>query len=372
MHKKESLLDNIPQASHLYLYLGCWANGREGSITDSNGHCVYRFYPMTRDAKGNRVDSEIDYDDYVTNPIVATGIIGYWLHFRHNNNRLASYTTWTKEKEQKNTLKIFSDYTEDKLKQYVEREQDESDGWRRDFEKEFFTKFIIRNEKALNKQTKALLEYITPADRKKVKEFMKEYMLFLEEKKRAYQPDSQKNDTEKHFFVPTGQTFVKTTKVTDLQLTLIMQRLAMANKLDPNANADDWIKLFSGVDSMFTMKWLGKPGELRDFFDMLTEPHNGSVTGYITPQYGYQKIVLSHFTDIDGKRFTRLKGQKSIVSFQPILDDCMFLLQNMTERMTMAMKNIIYEHQQELQEQGLYYNTTAAKKDDHQRVRNKL
>ena len=48
MHKKESLLDNIPQASHMYLYLGCWANGREGSITDSNGHGVYRFYPMTR------------------------------------------------------------------------------------------------------------------------------------------------------------------------------------------------------------------------------------------------------------------------------------------------------------------------------------
>ena len=178
--KIDCLLDMIPQESHFYYYFrGCWANGKEGSITDSNGHCVFRFFPLIKDDKGNRIDAEIDFDDYYTNPIVATGIIGYWLHFRKNNDRLASYTTWTKEDERKNTLKIFNDYTEDKLKQYIEREQYSPSSWRRDLEKEFYTDFIIPNEEPLNKQSEALFEYITKDDRKLVEEVIEEYMKYL-------------------------------------------------------------------------------------------------------------------------------------------------------------------------------------------------
>lgn len=370
-NKGLTLLDNIPQTSHTYLYLERWANGKEGSITDSNGHGIYRFFPMKRDANGNRIDEQTNFDDYETNPIVATGIIGYWLHFRKNRNRLASYTTWTKEDERKDTLKIFTDYTVDKLNQYIEREQDAPDSWRRNLTREFYTEFIIQNEKPLNKQNEALMEYITPSDRQMVRDVMAEYMLFLEEKRRQFKT-IPKGEKPSGNFVPTGQTFVKTTKVTDLQLTLIMQRLSMSHKLDPDANADDWLKLFSGVDSKFTMKWLGTPGELRDLFDMLTQKSGSKDTGYVIPRYGYQKIVLSHFTDKDGKYFDKLKGQKSISSFQPLLDDCNFMLQFMTERMTEAMKTIIREHKAELQEQGLHYNTTAAKNDDRQKVRNKL
>lgn len=367
----ECLLDMIPQESHFYYYFrGSWANGKEGSITDSNGHCVYRFYPLVKDENGNRIDAQINFDDYVTNPIVATGVIGYWLHYRKNNDRLASYTTWTKEDERKNTLKIFTDYTEDKLKQYIEREQYTPSSWRRDLEKEFYTDFIIRNEEPLNEKTEALMEYITPHDQEVVKEVMAEYMLFLEEKKKAYKtgPGNKEDLT----FVPTGRTFQKTTKITDLQLTLIMQRLSMANKLDPDATADTWLKLFSGVDSLFTMKWYGKPGELRDFFEMLTKPLPNSTTGYVTPHYGYQKIVRSHFTDSNRNTLKDLKGQKSIQSFLPIMDDCTFMLQCITERMTDAMKTIVREHEAELAEQGFHYNTKSANKDDGQRVRNKL
>lgn len=370
--KIECLLDMIPQESHFYYYFrGCWANGKEGTITDSSGHGVYRFYPLVKDANGNRIDAKINFDDYVTNPIVATGVIGYWLHYRKNNDRLASYTTWTKEDVRKNTLKIFTDYTEDKLKQYIEREQYTPSSWRRDLEKEFYTDFIIRNEEPLNDKTEALMEYITPSDQEVVKEVMAEYMLFLEEKKKAYKTDKGGRGGDMSF-VPIGSTFQKTTKITDLQLTLIMQRLSMANRLDPDATADTWHKLFSGVDSMFTMKWYGKPGELRDFFDMLTKPLPNSTTGYITPHYGYQKIVRSHFTDSNGNTLKDLKGQKSIPSFQPILDDCTLMLQCITEKMTDLMRTIIREHKEELAEQGFHYNTTSANKDDGQRVRNKL
>ena len=186
-NKIECLLDMIPQASHFYYHFrGCWANGKEGTITDSTGHGIYRFFPSIKDTEGNLIDAEIDYDDYVTNPIVAMGIIGYWLHYRINNDRLASYTTWTKENERKNTLKIFTDYTEDKLNQYIELEQNSPSSWRRDLKKEFYMDFIIRNEKPLNEKTQALMEYITPSDQQQVKDVIAEYMLFLEEKKNVY------------------------------------------------------------------------------------------------------------------------------------------------------------------------------------------
>lgn len=187
----------IPQQSHLYYYFGGrWANGKEGSITDSNGHGVFRFYPLMRDSNGNRLEYEIDFNDYVTYPVVATGIIGYWLHFRKNNDRFASYTTWTKEDNHQNTLKIFTNYTKDKLKQYVEREELSPSSWRRDLEKEFYTDFIIRNESSLNEKTKALMEYISPSDCQQVIEVMTEYMLYLEEKRNSYNPTPKPKDGE--------------------------------------------------------------------------------------------------------------------------------------------------------------------------------
>ncbi len=212
---RDSLLDMIPQPSHTFFYFrGCWANGKEGSITDSSGHGVYRFFPLTKDADGNRIDAEIDFDDYVANPVVATGIIGYWLHYHKNNNCLASYTTWTKDKERKNTLKIFNDYTKDKLEQYVEREDISPSGWRRDLEKEFYTNFIIPNEKRLIKQSEALLEYITPEDQQLVRDVMKEYILYLQQIRDTYQPPNPKSSTDKTLKI---ESILKPDRVVDIE-----------------------------------------------------------------------------------------------------------------------------------------------------------
>lgn len=190
----QTLLDYIPQESCFYYnFGGCWANGKEGAIADPDGHAVYRFFRRFRDENGKDINKEKDFDDYVTNPVVATGVIGYWLHFRKNNNSLSSYTTWEKNAVHKNTIEIFTDYTADKLKQYISREQDSPDSWRRDLEREFYTEFIILNEAALNEQTNVLLDYITPSDQQQVKEIMAEYMLFLESKKKAYMQAADEN-----------------------------------------------------------------------------------------------------------------------------------------------------------------------------------
>lgn len=199
---------------------------------------------------------------------------------------------------------------------------------------------------------------------------LEDYLEKMDEKKGSNKNNKTKKDEgEKSIFIPTGKTFSKTAKITDLQLTLIMQRLTATNKLDPNTSADDWSNLFSGADCMFTMKWLGKPGELRDLFKLLTDALPNSKTGYVTPEYGYQKIVRSHFTDKDGNYFKELKGQKSIPSFKPILDDCSLFLQRFTEHVSKGMREILMKHRDELEEQG--YGVISAKRDDNLRIQTK-
>lgn len=177
-NNSRSLLDKIPQSSHFYYYHNEWANGRDGTITDSNGYCVYRFFESVRNPDGSLRDVERDYEDYEKYPIVATGFIGYWLHYRDCKNPIASLMGPAK-KNPKNYLQQFVDYTNDKLGQYISREEKKPSSWRRDLKREFYTEFIIPNEMLLNKQTEALFEYITPEDCQIVKEVMSEYIAYL-------------------------------------------------------------------------------------------------------------------------------------------------------------------------------------------------
>lgn len=328
--KIDCLLDMIPQASHFYYYFrGCWANGKEGTIADSNGHGVYRFYPFVKDENGNRIDYEIDYDDYVANPIVATGIIGYWLHYRKNNDRLASYTTWTKEDERKNTLKIFSDYTEDKLNQYIEREQYSPSSWRRDLKNEFYMDFIIRNEEPLNEKTQALMEYITPSDQQQVKEVIAEYMLFLEEKRKEYKQNSSvrkplpsagnnkkpKPKVPKNTNTFTTLTFICTALKED---QFVEQRLSLfcdcllANfvaykKGKKDIESEKIEKLFTGkpLKKDEKLTWKGAKKELAYFFRHLRKHVEYS------SQVGFWDIVASHFIiETEGKKI--IQGKKKV------------------------------------------------------------
>ena len=327
--KIKCLLDKIPQESHFYYYFrGCWANGKEGTIADSNGHGIYRFYPFVKDENGNRIDAEIDFDDYDTNPIVAMGIIGYWLHYRKNNDRLASYTTWTKEDERKNTLKIFSDYTEDKLNQYIEREQYSPSSWRRDLKKEFYMDFIIRNEEPLNEKTQALMEYITPSDQQQVKEVIAEYMLFLEEKRKEYKhnsserkssPNAGKNKKPKPKVVKNTNTFTELTfTCIDLKEDqFVEQRLALfcdcllANFVaykegKKDIESEKIEKLFTGKSLKEDEKitWKGAKKELAYFFRHLRKHVEYS-------QVGFWDIVASHFViETEGKK--KIQGKNKV------------------------------------------------------------
>lgn len=174
---------------------------------------------------------------------------------------------------------------------------------------------------------------------------------------------SSRKDKDGDDFQPSGTTFKKTALLTDKLIDIIGQRLTQANKL--NASPDDWRKLFSGVNQQFNMTWLGTEGELRDLFKMLTDNNK-----YATPKRNYQQILKSHFVDVLGHRFNNLHGAKSIDSFQPILDDCDFLLQHLTDSMTAIMKQLVKENENALREMG-YFNQVQASKQSGLSIKNK-
>ena len=155
-------------------------------------------------------------------------------------------------------------------------------------------------------------------------------------------------------FLPIGTTFTKTALLTDKLIDIMGQRLTQAGKL--NASPDDWRKLFSGVNQQFDMTWLGTEGELRDLFKMLTDKPQ-----YAKPKRNFQMILKSHFVNEHGHRFNNLHGAKSIEGFQPILDDCAFLLQHLTDSMTAIMKKLIRENEEALREMGYFDKVQAAK-----------
>lgn len=175
--------------------------------------------------------------------------------------------------------------------------------------------------------------------------------------------ESPKEKSGEGNFTPSGTTFTKTALLTEKLIDIMGQRLTLANKL--KASPDDWRKLFSGVNQQFDMTWLGTEGELRDLFKMLTDKPQ-----YARPKRNFQLILKSHFLDVNGHRFNNLHGAKSIESFQPILDDCTFLLQHLVDNMTAIMKKLVTENQDMLSEMG-YFNKLQASKQAGLSIRSK-
>ena len=80
--------------------------------------------------------------------------------------------------------------------------------------------------------------------------------------------------------------------------------------------------------------------------------------------------MKSHFLDENNQRFDNLHGDKSIEDFQPVIDDCAFLLQHLTESMTEIMKRLIKANKAALTEMG-YFNQLQAAKQSGMRIQNR-
>lgn len=173
---ENSVLDNISFLGHFYYYFDGWCNGKTGAIANVDGDFIYRFVEAKRDKKGNFVDV---YEHKKDNPIVAVGIVAYWLFFRRNNNPLIHSLGGGAKRETKFFDEIFESYTKERYKQFKERYKDSPDSWKWNWDYEFYGKIIVPNEIMLNKQTETLFEYITDEDIKLVRSVMDNYIEYL-------------------------------------------------------------------------------------------------------------------------------------------------------------------------------------------------
>lgn len=171
---EESVLDKIPANNWCYYYEG-WRNGKKGGFIQEQGK--YRFREMFRNKNGNleNVHNKEDED-----PIVAIGIVAFWLIFKQGKElvlqKLTKYTFIPESMPE-----MFEIYTKERFDEFRKMNRDNPDTLDWDWDFEFYTNYIIPHELAFNKQSEALFDYISDSDIALVRAVMDRYIKYLKD-----------------------------------------------------------------------------------------------------------------------------------------------------------------------------------------------
>ena len=155
-------------------YYEGWRNGKHGSICQWDG--IYRFVEQVRGGSGELNDIKSDKDD---NPIVAIGIVAYWLQFNSRINTVIKRLIKYKCEIPKDIREQFDNYTEIRFNQFKQMYRDDPITWDWDWEYEFYVNTIIPHEMDFNKRTEALFDYISDSDIAIIRAVMKNYIKYL-------------------------------------------------------------------------------------------------------------------------------------------------------------------------------------------------
>jgi len=170
---EESVIDKISANNIRYYYEG-WRNGKHGSICQWNG--IYRFVEQARGKSGVLDDVKRNRED---NPIVAIGIVAYWLQFNSRMDTVIKRLTRYNCEIPKDIREQFDTYTQIRFEQFRKEHRDDPNTWDWDWEREFYTNVIIPHEIAFNKQSEALFDYISDSDIALVRGVMNSYIKYL-------------------------------------------------------------------------------------------------------------------------------------------------------------------------------------------------
>lgn len=173
MNMEESVLDKISANNWCFYYEG-WRNGKKGGFVQEQG--VYRFREMIRN-KGGILEAV--HDKEADNPIVAVGIVAYWLMFNSQKELVLKRLTQYKNGIPQDIREQFDNYTKEAFVQFKAKHRDDPLTWDWDWEYEFYTKYIIPHEIEQNKKSEALFDYISDSDINLVKAVMKNYIKYL-------------------------------------------------------------------------------------------------------------------------------------------------------------------------------------------------
>ena len=167
----DTLLNKISKHSNNTIITDAWLTGRTGEIVDIKDDCVFRFIDFIIDNGELRLKHTTE-ESKLTCPIVATGLVGFWLH----------------RKDDIGIKDIFEAYFKLRLEQYVNTHKYDDDAWNRDLEKEFICYHHIPSEKNLIKASEALFAYITESDAKKVMSISSNYLKFARARRKELYP----------------------------------------------------------------------------------------------------------------------------------------------------------------------------------------
>ena len=169
----ESVIDKISANNIRYYYEG-WRNGKHGSICQTNG--IYRFVEMTYGKSGILDDVNRNEED---NPIVAKGIVAYWLQFNSRMDTVIKQLTKYNCKIPRDIREQFDIYTRIRFEQFRQEHRDDPETWDWDWNREFYANVIIPHEMAFNKLSEALFDYISDSDIVLVRGVMNNYIKYL-------------------------------------------------------------------------------------------------------------------------------------------------------------------------------------------------
>jgi len=113
------------------------------------------------------------------NPIVAKGIVAYWLQFNSRMDIVIQRLTKYNCEIPKDIREQFDTYTQIRFEQFKREHRDDPNTWDWDWEKEFYANVIIPHEMTFNKMSEALFDYISDSDIVLVRGVMNSYIKYL-------------------------------------------------------------------------------------------------------------------------------------------------------------------------------------------------
>lgn len=168
----EHYLDDIykPGVNHCFRL---WANGKYGSIYDLENNCVLRFIEVP-DGTHYKYKEE---DWKQKSPILASGIVVWWLLYRRS----------------KSVLDIYESYCQMRMAQYKARREKDADSWKCDIEDEFFNKEWLDIERKCVYESQALFGFVSEQDGKEIQDIINNYWSFIKHTKLLSKVSSHMN-----------------------------------------------------------------------------------------------------------------------------------------------------------------------------------
>lgn len=168
----ENYLDDIykPGVNHCFRL---WANGKYGSIYDLENNCVLRFIKVP-DGTHYKYKEE---DWKQKSPILASGIVVWWLLYRRS----------------KSVLDIYESYCQMRMAQYKARREKDADSWKCDIEDEFFNKEWLDIERKCVYESQALFGFVSEQDGKEIQDIINNYWSFIKHTKLLSKVSSHMN-----------------------------------------------------------------------------------------------------------------------------------------------------------------------------------